>query len=79
MQNALGQTMTYAYDDVGRLAAEQDALGHETDYQYDANGNLLVQTTTRTIPGGRRPAGSADSHHPVPIRRARPSDQFHLP
>ncbi len=51
MQNALGQTMTFAYDGAGRLAAEQDALGHETDYQRDANGNLLVQTTTRTIPG----------------------------
>jgi YD repeat-containing protein len=35
-----------AYDDQGRLIAEQDALGAVTEYRYDDVGRLLVADFT---------------------------------
>ncbi len=44
LEPGTGTAKTYAYDGVGNLVSESDALGYSTQYRYDALGNLVQVT-----------------------------------
>jgi RHS repeat-associated protein len=44
LTDAGGNTTSYLYDQLGRLAAETDPLGNTTRYSYDARGNLTAKS-----------------------------------
>ena len=63
--DANGNTIRFAYDQLGRKTKEIDSLGNVTSYTYDSKGNIL----TRTDANGRVTSFTYD-----PTRHAR-----HLP